>query len=48
MKYLNPFETSLEITNISKYVSDDYFPKRGVVPEKIKPKYKQKKRNRKR
>lgn len=34
MKYLDPFRCSLEITNISKYVSDDYFPKRGVIPQK--------------
>lgn len=46
MKYLNPFETSLEITNIRKYISTDYIPRRGVIPQKTKPKYKQKKRNR--
>lgn len=43
MKYLNPFDYYLELKNIRKYVSDDYFPKRGVIPQKIKPKYKQKK-----
>ena len=45
MKYLNPFENYLELKNIRKYVSEDYILKRGVKPQKLKPKYKQKNRN---
>ena len=45
MKYLNPFEKYLELKNIRKYVSENYFPKRDVIPSKQKPKYKQKNRN---
>ncbi|MFK8269891.1 hypothetical protein [Capnocytophaga stomatis] len=44
MKYLNPFDYYLELKNIRKYVSTDYIPKRGVIPSKTQPKYKQKKK----
>ncbi|WP_156127719.1 hypothetical protein [Capnocytophaga cynodegmi] len=44
MKYLDPFTASLEITSLRKYVSTDYIPKRGVIPSKTQPKYKQKKK----